>query len=166
MGIITKSQKNLTSYHTIKLSKFMFDIIREYHQYWNNMHTNLSECWQYSIEIILADGSKKIVNNDRLFIKEDFTPMNPDSLTDWTSKFVERNHLPHFSPHSLQHTHAILLIAEDVSIPTVSRRLGYSRISTTSKIYVHAIQYADEIASDVIDNKLNPDIKSKKHNSE
>jgi integrase len=59
------------------------------------------------------------------------------------------------SPHSLRHTHATLLIAEGVSIPTVSRRLGHSSIATTSKIYVHAIQSADEIASDIIDNKLN-----------
>lgn len=29
-------------------------------------------------------------------------------------------------------------------------------ITTTSKIYVHAIQSADEVASDVIDGKLNP----------
>lgn len=43
-----------------------------------------------------------------------------------------------------------------VSIHTVSRRLGHSSITTTSKIYVHAIQSADEIASDVIDGKLNP----------
>ncbi|MCR4887689.1 MAG: hypothetical protein K5979_00725 [Ruminococcus sp.] len=42
-----------------------------------------------------------------------------------------------------------------MSIPTVSRRLGHSSITTTSKIYVHAIQSADEIASDVIDGKLN-----------
>lgn len=72
------------------------------------------------------------------------------------SKFVKRNKLPHFTPHSLRHTHATLLIAEGVPIPAVSKRLGHSSITTTSKIYVHAIQSADEIASDVIDSKLNP----------
>ena len=81
--------------------------------------------------------------------------MKPDSLTGWTQKFIERHNLPYFSPHSLRHTHATLLIAEGVSIPTVSRRLGHSSIATTSKIYVHAIQSADEIASDIIDDKLN-----------
>lgn len=166
MGIITKSPKNETSYRTVKLSSMMFDLLRDYRQYWQKLRENLSDRWNYFIEITLADGSKKSVRNDRLFIKDNSTPMNPDSLTDWTSKFVKRNNLPHFSPHSLRHTHATLLINEGVSIPTVSRRLGHSSIATTSKIYVHAIQSADEIASDIIDDKLNPNFNKKnKHNA-
>ena len=154
MGIITKSPKNETSVRTIKLSEMMFDLLREYKLYWENLRTAMLDRWCHFIEIKYADGKTKTVRNDRLFIKEDTTPMNPDSLTDWTRKFVERNNLPHFTPHSLRHTHATLLIAEGVSIPAVSRRLGHSSIATTSRIYVHAIQSADEIASDVIDNKL------------
>jgi integrase len=156
MGIITKSPKNETSYRTIKLSEIVFDLLREYHAYWNKLRNEMFDSWEHFITITLADGSTQTVINDRLFIKEDTTPMNPDSLTDWTSNFVKKNKLPHFTPHSLRHTHATLLIAEGVSIPTVSRRLGHSDITTTSKIYVHAIQSADEIASDVIDGKLNP----------
>lgn len=160
MGIITKSPKNETSYRTVKLSEFMFDLIREYQQYWLKLRSDMLDRWCHFITIKLTDGSTKTVRNDRLFIKEDSTPMNPDSVTDWTSNFVRKNKLPHFSPHSLRHTHATLLIAEGVSIPTVSRRLGHSSIATTSKIYVHAIQSADEIASDIIDDKLNPHSKS------
>ena len=156
MGIITKSPKNDTSFRTIKLSDMMFDQLREYQQYWEQLRKDLGDIWQNTITITLADGSKQNVANERLFIKDDSTPMNPDSLTDWVRKFVNRNNLPHFTPHSLRHTHATLLIAEGVSIPTVSRRLGHSSIATTSKIYVHAIQSADEIASDLIEEKLNP----------
>lgn len=156
MGIITKSPKNKTSYRTIKLSEFMFDLLREYRQYWLKLRSDTLDRWCHFITIKLADGSTKTVRNDRLFIKEDSTPMNPDSITDWTRNFVNKNKLPHFSPHSLRHTHATLLIAEGVSIPTVSRRLGHSSIATTSKIYIHAIQSADEIASDIIDDKLQP----------
>ena len=156
MGIITKSPKNATSYRTVKLPEFVFDLLREYQAYWNKLRNDMLDRWEHFITITLADGSTQTVRNDRLFIKDDTTPMNPDSLTDWTSNFVKRNKLPHFTPHSLRHTHATLLIAEGVSIPTVSRRLGHSSITTTSKIYVHAIQSADEIASDVIDGKLNP----------
>ena len=163
MGIITKSPKNETSIRTIKLSEMMFDLLREYKLYWENLRTAMLDHWCPFIEIKLADGSIKTVRNERLFIKDDSTPMNPDSITDWTRKFVERNHLPHFTPHSLRHTHATLLIAEGVSIPTVSRRLGHSSIATTSRIYVHAIQSADEIASDVIDNKLNAGLKNSKN---
>jgi len=162
MGIITKSPKNETSIRTIKLSEMMFDLLREYKLYWNNLRTSLIDRWKPFIDIKLADGSIKTVRNERLFIKEDSTPMNPDSLTDWTSKFVKRNKLPHFTPHSLRHTHATLLIAEGVSVSAVSRRLGHSSIATTSRIYVHAIQSADEIASDVIDSKLNTGLNKNK----
>ena len=156
MGIITKCPKNDTSQRTIKLSSDIFELLREYHEYWLNMRRNLADKWQHFIEITLADGTRKTVRNERLFIKDDSTPMHPDSLTDWTKKFVKKNHLPHFSPHSLRHTHASILIANGVNIPTVSRRLGHSSIATTTKVYLHAIQSADEIASEVIDDKLNP----------
>ena len=156
MGIITKSLKNDTSFRTVKLSETMFDQLRAYRQYWLQLRIDLAKIWQDTIAIKLADGSIQTVPNDRLFIKDDSTPMNPDSVTDWVRKFVKRNDLPHFTPHSLRHTHANLLIAEGVSIPTVSRRLGHSSIATTSKIYVHAIQSADEIASSAIEDKLNP----------
>ena len=149
MGIITKCPKNDTSQRTIKLSSDIFELLREYHEYWLNMRRNLADKWQHFIEITLADGTRKTVRNERLFIKDDSTPMHPDSLTDWTKKFVKKNHLPHFSPHSLRHTHASILIANGVNIPTVSRRLGHSSIATTTKVCLHAIQSADEIASEV-----------------
>lgn len=117
------------------------------------MRRDLADKWHHFIEITLADGTKKTVRNKRLFIKNDSTPMHPDSLTDWTNKFVKKNKLPHFSPHLLRHTH---VIANGVNIPTVSRRLGHSSVATTTKVYLHAIQSADEIASEVIDDKLNP----------
>ena len=92
--------------------------------------------------------------------------MNPDSLTDWVKKFVRRHDLPHFSPHSLRHTHASLLIAGGMNIPTVSRRLGHSSVATTTKVYVHAIQSADEIAADLIEEKLDPMKRVKKREEE
>ena len=52
--------------------------------------------------------------------------------------------------HLLNHS------CQGASIPAVSRRLGHSSVATTSRIYVHAIQAADEIASDIIEGKFNP----------
>lgn len=126
----------------------------------------MQDRWEDLIEITLADGTKKWVQNDRLFIQDDPTPMNPDSLTDWVKKFVRRQDLPHFSPHSLRHTHASLLIAGGMNIPTVSRRLGHSSVATTTKVYVHAIQSADEIAVDLIEEKLDPMKRVKKREEE
>lgn len=51
-------------------------------------------------------------------------------------------------------------------IPTVSRRLGHSSVATTTKVYVHAIQSADEIAADLIEEKLDPMKRVKKREEE
>lgn len=116
MGIITKSPKNETSYRTIKLSEIVFDLLREYQAYWNKLRKEMLDRWEHFITITLADGSTQTVINDRLFIKEDTTPMNPDSLTDWTSNFVKKNKLPHFTPHSDTPMLHFLLLREFLSL--------------------------------------------------
>ena len=80
MGIITKSPKNYSSARAIKLSDNVFNLLEQYRNYWLNLRTDLSDYWKPFIEITLTDGSKQIVRNERLFIKDDTTPMNPDSL--------------------------------------------------------------------------------------
>lgn len=155
-GIITKDTKTTTSVRTIRLPDEAFTLLKEYRESWNTLRQMLGSKWHERIEITLVNGQTQMVDNDRLFIKSDSTPMNPDSLTAWTRHFVERHNLPKFSPHALRHTNASLLIAGGINIPTVSRRLGHSSVATTTKIYAHAIQTADEIASDLLSDRLNP----------
>ncbi|TWW13154.1 site-specific integrase [Dellaglioa algida] len=52
--------------------------------------------------------------------------------------------VPVITMHGLRHTHASVLIANGVSVMTVSRRLGHSNVSTTQETYIHLIA---EIAS-------------------
>ena len=55
--------------------------------------------------------------------------------------------LPSIPLHGLRHTAATLLIASQVGIPTVARRLGHAQKSTTMNLYVHALEELDEVAS-------------------
>ena len=80
--------------------------------------------------------------------------MHPDSLTAWFKKFITKYNLPSVSIHSLRHTNASLLIANGVNITTVSKRLGHATTATTTKIYAHAIQSADEAACNTLQNIL------------
>ncbi len=156
MGIITKDTKNASSERTIKLPDDAFIVLKKYRKYWLHLKFNMGSLWNNKIEITTFEGKKEVIKNDRLFIQEDSTPMNPDSFTDWIANFVKQNNLPKFSPHSLRHTNASLLIAGGLNIPTVSKRLGHANVSTTTKIYTHAIQSADEKASDILSDKINP----------
>lgn len=46
--------------------------------------------------------------------------------------------------HALRHTHASLLLAEGVSIDTISRRLGHENSKITREIYLHVTQKLTE----------------------
>nr|WP_231951999.1 tyrosine-type recombinase/integrase [Pediococcus claussenii] len=46
---------------------------------------------------------------------------------------------PSFHFHSLRHTHVAYLLSEGVDLYVISKRLGHSGISTTSRVYSYLI---------------------------
>ena len=62
--------------------------------------------------------------------------------------------LPHINPHASRHTQASLLFFSGADCTTISKRLGHSKVSTTTDIYSHLMQKADETASDTLANLL------------
>lgn len=76
--------------------------------------------------------------------------MNPDSLTDWLNKFSKRYRIPNVHPHKFRHTIASLLYFGGLDSITISKQLGHAKVSTTTDIYSHIIQQADEQAADKI----------------
>ena len=93
---------------------------------------------------------------DRIVTSRDGKEVFPDTLTRWFSKFIEKNDLPKTSLHSLRHTHATLLIACGIPLKTVSARLGHASPTTTSNIYLHAIQSLNAAAAEAINDILSP----------
>jgi len=79
---------------------------------------------------------------------EGVTPVHPDNI----SKTFERIRGEHESVrlHDLRHAHATQLIANGVDIPTVSKRLGHEKVSTTLDIYAHVLDENDDEAADII----------------
>lgn len=89
-----------------------------------------------------------------ILTNDDGQPMHPDRPTSWLSGFSKRHGLPHIHPHQFRHTMASLLIADNVDILTVSKRLGHAKVSTTLDIYSHALKKSDAVASDALDNLI------------
>ena len=85
-----------------------------------------------------------------LFTQENGSPMHPDSVTTWIDRFAKRNNLPHIYPHKFRHTMASMLIYNKVDIVSVSKRLGHSKVSTTTDIYSHVIKEADRQNADLL----------------
>ena len=156
MGLITKDTKNISSERTIALPASAIRLLAEYREYCYDMREQIGDYWHSKIKVTYVDGKQETIDNDRIFTADNGLPMNPDSITGWIRKFIKRHNLPKFTPHSLRHTNASLLIANGVNISTVSKRLGHSNIATTTKIYSHALQSADEKASEILAEKLDP----------
>ena len=98
----------------------------------------------------------KWIDTNKVFTRWNGEPIHPDSVTGWFARFIKRNNLPPIHLHSLRHTNATLLIASGADLRTVSKRLGHSNMTTTGKIYAHAIQSADERAAEMLGDILNP----------
>lgn len=98
--------------------------------------------WQNEQRLLLGDAWKGTDSDPRVFTTEDGAPIFPTSPTWWLSKFTKENGLQHLSVHSLRHTFASLMIADDVPIVEVSSQMGHARSSTTTNIYGHVIAAA------------------------
>ncbi|WP_370516740.1 tyrosine-type recombinase/integrase [Sporomusa sp. KB1] len=59
--------------------------------------------------------------------------------------------MDHISPHSFRHMAASFLIRSGVDIRTVSAKLGHARTSTTTDIYAHVIQSAEQQTADIME---------------
>lgn len=76
--------------------------------------------------------------------------MNPDTITRFLDKFSRERGLPHINPHAFRHTMASIMCFNRIDPVSISRRLGHSKVSTTTDIYSHMLKEADEISSETI----------------
>ena len=144
-GIFDDETKNKSSARSIKLPKFVIEILKEWKKEQALMCLQSGTAW-----------NGKRGSESKVFTRDDGQPLHPDTLSEWFRKFTKKNNLPPACVHSLRHTNATLMIAAGIDVRTVSKRLGHAQTSTTTNIYAHAIRTADEIAADAIDDILTP----------
>ena len=90
------------------------------------------------------------VNQDYVFAQDNGSPMHPDSVGNWLTKFCKRHNLPHINPHAFRHTMASMLYYNGMDSVSISKRLGHAQVSTTSDIYAHVIAEADKKNADIL----------------
>lgn len=84
---------------------------------------------------------KEIPENEPIFLYNRHKKNIANStINDFLEKKCKQADIPVIAAHSLRHTHASLLLANGVSIASVSKRLGHSNIATTQKVYLHIIK--------------------------
>jgi integrase len=80
-----------------------------------------------------------IDSDDPIFTNTTGTAIHPESITQLFDRQVVRLDLPRIRFHDLRHTHASLLVANDVAIKVVSERLGHAHPGFTMATYQHVL---------------------------
>lgn len=83
--------------------------------------------------------SSQFNDNDLVVCTRYGNPIDPPTLSKRFKEHAKKLGLPVIRFHDLRHTHATLLIQQNVSAKVISERLGYSSIHTTLNQYSHVL---------------------------
>jgi len=84
----------------------------------------------------------------------DGNPLNGNAVRRHFRDLLTLAHLPMVRFHDLRHTHATLLLAQDVHPKVVSERLGHARIAITLDTYSHVLPNLQQDAVQRLDSLL------------
>lgn len=94
--------------------------------------------------------NEKWKDEDLVFINPDGEPYSPDGITDWFAGLSAKYDIPHVHPHGFRHSAASALIFNGVDPVSVAGTLGHASPTTTTKIYSHFFEAAEERNGEII----------------
>jgi integrase len=109
----------------------------------------LREFRRQQLELRLKLGAGRLPDDALLFANPEGEPRAPGSVSRAWSDATGVGY------HSLRHTHASQLIAADVDIVTISKRLGHASPTITLAVYAHMFNKTDAKAAAAINAALN-----------
>ena len=93
-----------------------------------------------SVEALAAHRDRQpeaVGGRDFVFCHSDGTPLEPDRVTKEFKKMAKKARFGDLRLHDLHHTHASLMLAEEMHLKVTSERLRHSSISKTGNLYSH-----------------------------
>ena len=114
----------------------------------------LREHRRKQLELRMALGLGKPDAEALVFCNPDGSPMSPDNLSrDWV-RACKTLGLPPVMFHALRHTHVSALIAANIDVVQISRRIGHGSPAVTLCIYAHLFRSTDTAAAAAIEAAL------------
>lgn len=138
-GIYTDTPKTESSVRFIKVPMDIIGILKLYKKEQDAEREKMESHWH---------------DTDRLFVKFDGQPMNPQTPYGWLKEFCEKNDFPFYGIHQFRHLYTSLLIGAGIDPTTVSGVLGHSEVSTTLNLYSHMFRENQIKASEAVANAL------------
>lgn len=147
IGIYEDTTKTESSDRYVSVPPETIELLKEYRKWYMEQSSNYGSKWH---------------NTNYLFFQEksgsEGEPINPDTITNWCDDFSIKYKLPHINPHAFRHTMASLLYFNGADSVSISKRLGHSKVSTTTDIYSHIIKQAEEQNAELIANVILRDV--------
>jgi integrase len=139
-GIRFKSAKTRAGRRNITLPDIAIEALREHRK--------------QLLETRLLLGQGRLAPDDLLFGNLEGGPLRPSAISSDWGDVAECLGMPEITFHGLRHTHASQLIAGNVDIVTISKRLGHAKPSVTLAIYAHMFHTDDSKAAVAINAAL------------
>lgn len=99
----------------------------------DELFTLIKKIMRYMKELKLAKGTR----NNYFMVDTNGNVMNYAVYEKFLRNICKKVISKKVTAHTLRHTHASLLLAEGISVDTISRRLGHENSKITREIYLH-----------------------------
>ncbi len=127
---IEKDPKSLSSIRTVDMPTWYMDELQLFYDEWEQEKNDLGDMWE---------------GEDRRFVFHNGVgkPYYYKHPSRWWERFCKRRGIRYIKFHGLRHSMGTLLIEDEAEgqidplLMAIQKRLGHSRLSTTSDIYVH-----------------------------
>lgn len=134
-GDVITPPKNESSNRTLQMPAPLIAILNEHKQRQQIYCKQIKKRW-----------------TDKMFICGLDTPLRDTSLEYENTKYAKLANLHHIRIHDFRHSHASLLVNNNINILEVSRRLGHSNIEMTLNTYSHFFPQEEEKALQILNN--------------
>lgn len=109
----------------------------------------LDQLTAYQMKQLIKDLPK----DEPIFVEKGKRIFN-STINDYLEKLCKELGITVIAAHALRHTHASVLLANGVSMLSVSKRLGHSDTVTTQRVYSHITDELDKKDTDLINKSL------------
>ena len=99
--------------------------------------TELRRHRRRQLEERMATGQRG--DDGYVFAKPDGSPIHPDLISQAFERTVAKLDIPRIRLHDLRHTHATILLQQNVHPKVVSERLGHASVAFTMTVYQHVM---------------------------
>lgn len=109
--------KTVSSIRTISIDKHLFYDLMKLKEYYINLYGT------FSIDYFIFGGQK---------------PLSPTTINRYKLRACSSANLRPITLHQFRHSHATLLLNNNILIHEISKRLGHAKVSTTFDVYTHS----------------------------